>query len=72
MRWLRFLLLLMIIFIFQTAGIRDGPPHCAKNLSVFNDNLDTSGINDAEVIIKIDISRLTYLTPLIPHVALFR
>jgi len=43
-------------FFFQTAGIRDGPPHCAKNLSVFNDNLDTSGINDAEVIIKIDIS----------------
>jgi hypothetical protein len=41
---------------FQTAGIRDGASHCAKVLSVFYDNLDTSDPNDPEVIIKIDIS----------------
>ena len=42
----------------QTAGIRDDASHCAKNLSVFYDNLDTtSDPNDPEVIIKIfDIS----------------
>jgi hypothetical protein len=40
----------------QTAGIRDGASHCAKILSVFYDNLDTSDPNDPEVIIKIDIS----------------
>ena len=39
----------------QTAGIRDGASHCAKILSVFYDNLDTSDPNDPEVI-KIDIS----------------
>jgi hypothetical protein len=38
----------------QTAGIRDGASHCAKILSVFYDNLDTSDPNDPEVIIKID------------------
>jgi hypothetical protein len=42
----------------QTAGIRDGASHCAKILSVFYDNLDTSDPNDPEVII-----RLTYLMP---------
>ncbi len=41
------------IFI-QTAGIRDGASHCAKILSVFYDNLDTTDHNDPEVIIKID------------------
>jgi hypothetical protein len=40
----------------QTAGIRDVASHCAKILSVFYDNLDTSDHNDPEVIIKIDIS----------------
>jgi hypothetical protein len=40
----------------QTAGIRDGASHCAKILSVFYDNLDTSDPNDREVIIRIDIS----------------
>jgi hypothetical protein len=40
----------------QTAGIRDGASHCAKILFGFYDNLDTSVINDPEVIIKIDIS----------------
>jgi hypothetical protein len=39
----------------QTAGIRDGASNCAKILSVFYDNLDTSD-PDPEVIIKIDIS----------------
>jgi hypothetical protein len=55
MRRLSFLLLLMIA-LFQTAGIRDGASHCAKILSVFYDSLDTSDPNDPEVIIKIDIS----------------
>ena len=41
---------------FQTADIRDGASHCAKILSFFYDNLDTSDPNDPEVIIKIDIS----------------
>ncbi len=40
----------------QTAGIRDGASHCAKMLSVFYDNLDTSDPNDPDVIIKIDVS----------------
>jgi hypothetical protein len=40
----------------QTAGIRDGASHCAKILSVFYDNLNTSDPNDPDVIIKIDIS----------------
>ena len=40
----------------QTAGIRDGASHCAKVLSVFYDNLDTSDPNDPDVIIKIDVS----------------
>ena len=40
----------------QIAGMRDGASHCAKILSVFYDNLDTSDPNDPEVIIKIDIS----------------
>ena len=40
----------------QTAGIRDGASHCAKILSVFYDNLDTSDPNDPDVIIKIDVS----------------
>jgi hypothetical protein len=40
----------------QTAGIRDGASHCAKIISVFYDNLDTSDTNDSQVIIKIDIS----------------
>jgi len=40
----------------QTAGIRDGASHCAKILSVFYDNLDTSDSNDPDVIIKIDVS----------------
>ena len=40
----------------QTAGIRDGASHCAKILSVFYDNLNTSDPNDPELIIKIDIS----------------
>ena len=40
----------------QTAGIRDGVSHCAKILSTFYDNLDTTDLNDPEVIIKIDIS----------------
>jgi hypothetical protein len=40
----------------QTAGIRDGASHCAKILSVFYDNIDTSDPNDPEVIIKIDMS----------------
>ena len=41
----------------QTAGIRDGASHCAKILSGFYDNLETtSDLNDPEVIIKIDIS----------------
>ncbi len=46
----------------QTAGIRDGASHCAKILSVFYDNLDTSDPNDPEVIIKIDISNAFYTT----------
>jgi hypothetical protein len=41
---------------FQTAGIRDGASHCAKILSVFYDNLDTSDPNDPDMIIKIDVS----------------
>ena len=40
----------------QTAGIRDGASHCAKILSTFYDSLDTTDLNDPEVIIKIDIS----------------
>jgi hypothetical protein len=40
----------------ETAGIRDGASHCAKILSVFYDNLDSSDPNDPEVITKIDIS----------------
>ena len=40
----------------QTAGIRNGASHCAKILSVFYDNLDTSDHNDPEVIIQIHIS----------------
>ncbi len=40
----------------QTSGIRDGASHCAKILSIFYDNLDTTDPNDPEVIIKIDIS----------------
>ena len=44
------------IFI-QTAGIRDGASHCAKILYGFYDTLDTSDVTDAEVIIKIDISK---------------
>jgi hypothetical protein len=41
----------------QTAGIRDGTLHCAKILSVFYDNLDTtSDLTDPEVMIKIDMS----------------
>ena len=40
----------------QTAGIRDGASHCAKILSTFYDSLDTTYLNDPEVIIKIDIS----------------
>ena len=39
----------------QTVGIRDGVSDCVKILSVFYDNLDTSDLNDPEVIIKIDI-----------------
>jgi DNA-directed RNA polymerase len=42
----------------QTAGIRDGPFHCVKILSVFYDNLDTSDPNDPDVIIKIDVSNV--------------
>jgi hypothetical protein len=44
--------------IIQTPGIRDGVSHCAKILSGFYDNLDTSDPNDPEVIIKIDISNV--------------
>jgi hypothetical protein len=40
----------------QTAGIRDGASHCAKILSIFYDSLDTTDLNDPDVIIKIDIS----------------
>jgi hypothetical protein len=40
----------------QTAGIRDGASHCAKILSEFYDNIDTSDSNDPDVIIKIDVS----------------
>ena len=40
----------------QTACIRDGASHCAKILSVFYDNLNTTDMNDPDVIIKIDIS----------------
>jgi hypothetical protein len=40
----------------QTAGIRDGASRCAKILSVFYDNLNTSDPNDPDVIIKIDLS----------------
>ena len=52
------------IFI-QTAGIRDGTSHWAKILSTFYDSLDTTDLNDPEVIIKIDISNVinsTWLT----------
>jgi hypothetical protein len=42
----------------QTAGIRDGASPCAKILSVFYDNLDTSDPNDPDVIIKIDVSNV--------------
>ena len=43
----------------QTDGIRDGASsHYAKILFGFYDNLDTSDINDPEVIIKIDISNV--------------
>jgi hypothetical protein len=55
MRRLIFLLLLMVTSI-QTAGILDGVSHCAKILSGFYDNNDTSDINDYEGIIKIDVS----------------
>ena len=34
----------------QTTGIRDGVSHCAKILSIFYDSLDTSDLNDPEVI----------------------
>jgi hypothetical protein len=40
----------------QIEGIRDGPSHFAKILSVFYDNLDISDPNDPDVIIKIDVS----------------
>ena len=40
----------------QTSGIRDSVSHCSKILSTFYDNLDTTDLNDPEVIIKIDIS----------------
>jgi hypothetical protein len=33
----------------QTAGIRDGVSHCAKILSVFYDNLNTSDPNDPDL-----------------------
>jgi hypothetical protein len=42
----------------QSAGIRDGASHCAKILSVFYDNLDTSDSNDSDMIIKIDVSNV--------------
>ncbi len=40
----------------QTAGIRDGVSHYAKILSIFYDSLDTTDLNDPEVIMKIDVS----------------
>jgi hypothetical protein len=40
----------------QTTGIRHGVSHCTKILSIFYDSLDTTDLNDPEVIIKIDIS----------------
>jgi hypothetical protein len=40
----------------QTAGIRDGASHCAKILSCFYDNLDTTDTNDPDVIMKVDIT----------------
>ena len=40
----------------QTAGIRDGVSHCEKILSIFYDSLDTTDLNDTEVMMKIDIS----------------
>ena len=46
----------------QTAGIRDGASHCAKILSIFYDSLDTTDLNDPEVIIKIDISNVFHST----------
>jgi hypothetical protein len=55
MRRIIFLLLLMVTSI-QTEGILDGVSHCAKILSGFYDNNDTSDINDYEGIIKIDVS----------------
>jgi hypothetical protein len=51
----KFFTLTYAIFI-QTAGIRDGASHCARILSVFHDNLDTSDPNDSDVIITIDVS----------------
>ena len=42
--------------LIQTAGIRDGASPCAKILSTFYDSLDTTDLNDPEVIIKIDMS----------------
>ncbi len=38
----------------QTTGIRDGVSHWAKILSIFYDRLDTTDLNEPEVIIKID------------------
>ncbi len=46
----------------QTAGIRDGASHCARILSVFYDNLDTSDPNDPDVIIKFDVSNAFNMT----------
>jgi hypothetical protein len=40
----------------QTAGIRDGVSHCAKILSCFYANLDTTDTSDPDVIIKVDIA----------------
>ena len=40
----------------QTAGIRDGASHCAKILSCFYANLDTTDTSDPDVIIKVDIA----------------
>jgi hypothetical protein len=46
----------------QKTVIPNSPSHYTKNLSFFNDNLDTSDINHSELIIKIDISSVFNVT----------
>ena len=51
----------------QTTGIRDGVSHYVKILSIFYDRLDTTDLNEPEVIIKIDMSNTFNSSPYVRH-----